>query len=408
MTTFKSVFYHIYTCGVRRIVYICKNPHEDFRHTRKPRLFSSICGREMVKVSLLLCFLGLVAFGFVHGSLAAEKIATFELRKGNFSVKLTNWGATIVSVVVPDKNGKLADVVLGYDSVNDYKNDTTYFGAIVGRVANRIGGAQFTLDGKHYKVVANEGKNMLHGGPRGFSDVVWTVKKYMDKGRAPHILFAYKNFDGEEGFPGDLFVTVAYTLIGENQLSVRMKAKALNKATPVNLAQHTYWNLGGHNSGDILSEEIRIFASNYTPVDSQLIPTGKIVPVKGTPYDFLKSHPISSNINKLVNGYDINYVLDGSAGNKLKRAAVVHDKKTGRTMELLTSAPGLQFYSSGLLKEVKGKGGFVYRKHAGLCLETQAFPDSVNHPNFPSTIVNPGKTYKHHMLYKFSTAAPSS
>lgn len=187
-----------------------------------------------------------------------------------------------------------------------------------------------------------------------------------------------------------------------------MKAKAVNKASPVNLAQHTYWNLGGHDSGDILSEVVQIFASKYTPVDSQLIPLGNIASVKGTPYDFLKPHPINSNIKKLANGYDINYVLDGHVGEKLKRAAVVHDKRTGRTLELLTNKPGLQFYSGGLLKEVKGKGGFVYRKSAGLCLETQAFPDSVNHPNFPSTIVKPGQTYYHQMMYRFSTSNPFS
>lgn len=208
------------------------------------------------------------------------------------------------------------------------------------------------------------------------------------------------------GFPGDLNVTVGYSLIGDKKLRVTMKAKALNKPNPVNLAQHTYWNLGGHNSGNILSEEIQIFGSHYTPVDSELIPTGKIESVKGTPYDFLEPHKVGSRISKLPSGYDINYVLDGAAGNKLRQAAIVHDNKSGRMMELLTDAPGMQFYTSNSLKNVKGKGGFVYQSHAALCLETQAFPDSVNHPNFPSTIVTAGKTYKHHMLFKFSTPAP--
>lgn len=208
------------------------------------------------------------------------------------------------------------------------------------------------------------------------------------------------------GFPGDLSVTVGYTLVGDKQLRVTMKAKALNKATPVNLAQHTYWNLGGHNSGDILSEEIQIFASYFTPVDSQLIPTGHIVSVKGTPYDFLKPHIVGSRIDKLPHGYDINYVLEAGSGNKMKKVAVVHDKKSGIVMKLTTNQPGVQFYTANSLKNVKGKGGFVYQPHAALCLETQAFPDSVNHPNFPSTIVNPGETYKHHMVFKFSTSAP--
>ncbi|KAJ0099358.1 hypothetical protein Patl1_22150 [Pistacia atlantica] len=230
---------------------------------------------------------------------ATKGVGLYEIKKGNFSVKLTNWGATIISVILPDKNGKLADVALGYDSVKDYMNDTSYIGAIVGRFANRIGGAQFTLNGTHYTLVANEGKNMLHGD-------------------APTIVFAYHSFDGEEGFPGDLYVTVDYTLIGDKKLKVTMKAKALNKATPVNLAQHTYWNLGGHNSGNILSEEIQIFGSYFTPVDSKLIPTGKFAFVKGTPYDFLKPHKVGSRISKLPTGYDINYVLDGGAGSKLR------------------------------------------------------------------------------------------
>lgn len=182
-----------------------------------------------------------------------------------------------------------------------------------------------------------------------------------------------------------------------------MKARALNKPTPVNLAQHAYWNLGGHNSGDILSNEIQIFGSHITTVDSNLIPTGKIAPVKGTPYDFLKPYIIGSKIKDLPSGYDINYVLDGVAGHEMKRAAVVHEKKSGRVLELLTNAPGLQFYTGNFLKDVKGKGGYVYQQHGALCLETQAFPDSVNHPNFPSTIVSPGKPYRHYMLFKFST-----
>jgi len=209
------------------------------------------------------------------------------------------------------------------------------------------------------------------------------------------------------GFPGDLFVTVSYTLLGNNQLSVTMKAKALNKPTPVNLAHHTYWNLGGHNSDDILSNEVQIFGSHITVVDSHLIPTGKFASVKGTPYDFLKPYTVGSRIKKLPTGYDINYVIDGGVGHKMKPTAVVHEKKSGRVLELSTNAPGVQFYTGNFLKDVKGKGGFVYQPHAALCLETQAFPDSVNHPNFPSTIVSPGKPYKHYMLFKF-LSKPSS
>lgn len=356
----------------------------------------------MAKFCVLLCFSLLLIFGFpAIGSATKEEVGMYELKKGNFSVKLTNYGAHIISLLLPDKYGKLADIVLGYDTIKEYKNDSSNFGATVGRVANRIAGAQFTLNGTLYKLVANEGKNMLHGGPKGFSTVVWEVKKYSPEGRTPCIVFAYRSFDGEEGFPGDLHVIVGYKLLGDNKLRITMKAKALNKATPVNLVNHAYWNLGGHNSGDILSEEIQIFASHYTPVDSKLIPTGEIVTVKGTPYDFLKPTTIGSKINKLTNGYDINYALDGSGNDKLKKAAIVHDKKSGRMMEILTNQPGVQFYTSNTLHQ-KGKGGFVYEPHAALCLETQGFPDSVNHPNFPSQIVNPGTYYKHQMLIKFS------
>ncbi|KAH0973727.1 hypothetical protein GBA52_025883 [Prunus armeniaca] len=270
----------------------------------------------MAKICVLLCFILLAASGFanVSGSEPKEKkVGIYELKKGDLSVKFTNWGATIISLVFPDKNGKLADVVLGYDTIKEYTNDTSYIGAIVGRVANRIGGAQFTLNGTHYKLVANEGKNILHGGLIGFSDVVWKVQKYQNEGDAPHIVFTYHSADGEEGFPGDLLVTVSYTLLGDKQLSVKMKAKALNKPTPVNLAQHTYWNLGGHNSGDVLSQYIKICASQITLVDSHLIPTGKFASVKGTPYDFLNRKPLwqQDQHGHGQRSTDINYLLDG-------------------------------------------------------------------------------------------------
>ena len=203
------------------------------------------------------------------------------------------------------------------------------------------------------------------------------------------------------GFPGAVLATVRYALIGNNQLSITVKAKALNKPTPVNLMQHAYWNLDGHNNGDILSNVVQIFGSQITLVNSDLAPTGKFGPLKGTPYDFLEPQLIKSKINGLANGYDMNYVLDGGVGHKLKKAAVVHDLKLGRVLELSTT-PGMQFYTSNTL-DIKGKGGFEYKPHATLCLETQAFPDSVNHPNFPSTIVRPGKPYRHCMLFKFST-----
>ncbi|KAJ8775117.1 hypothetical protein K2173_020121 [Erythroxylum novogranatense] len=357
----------------------------------------------MAKFYMISSLALLLVIGFVSGfATKNDEIGIYDLKKGNISLKLTNYGGHVISIFVPDKHGKRADIVLGYDSISEYKNDSSYFGATVGRVANRIAGAKFTLNGTLYKLVPNEGKNMLHGGPKGFSKVVWKVKRHEPEGHAPYIVFSYKSHDGEEGFPGELQVIVRYTLLHNDRLSILMKAKALNKATPVNLANHAYWNLGGQNSGDILSEEIQIFGSHYTPVDNQLIPTGKIESVDGTPYDLLKPTIIGSKIQKLPNGYDINYALDGSGGKRLKKAAIVHDKKSGRVMQLYTNQPGLQFYTSNSLTQ-KGKGGFVYKPHAALCLETQGFPDSVNHPNFPSQIVTPGKTYKHVMLIKFST-----
>ncbi|CAK9155694.1 unnamed protein product [Ilex paraguariensis] len=352
----------------------------------------------MANMSLICLFL-MIALLFVNVSEAEEEIRVYELKNREFSVKITNYGATVLSVILPDKHGKFNDVVLGYDSIEGYKNDSTYFGALVGRVANRIGGAHFTLHGIQYKLPANDGNNTLHGGFRGFSDVIWTMKSYK---KDSHITLTYNSVDGEEGFPGDLSVMVTYMLIERNKLAIKMEAKSLNKATPVNLASHTYWNLGGHNSGDILSHTIQLFASKITPVNDELIPTGEIATVKGTPYDFLHPRSIRSKFNDLPSGYDINYVLDSSSNKHLKKVAVVEEGKSGRKMELWSNQPGVQFYTSNMLKDTKGKGGYVYSKYGAFCLETQGFPDSVNHPNFPSQIVNPGETYKHVMVYRFT------
>ncbi|KAL8160955.1 hypothetical protein V2J09_012444 [Rumex salicifolius] len=322
---------------------------------------------------------------------ALKEVGIYELKKGDLSLKLTNYGATLISLQIPDKNGKFDDVVLGYNSVKDYYNDSTYFGAVVGRVANRIGGAQFTLNGVRYKLKPNQGKNMLHGGVKGYSRVVWSVEKYSPKGRSPYITFAYHSYDGEE--------------VRDKELLVQMSAKALNKATPVNLAQHTYWNLGGQNSGNILSHKVQIFGSKITPVDKTLIPTGEFMPVKGTPYDFLKPRTVGSRIGKIPGLYDINYVLDvgqGRNASSLKHAAVVEDTKSGRRFELWTNEPGVQFYTGNYLVDVAGKGGSVYGPNAGLCLETQDYPDAVNQPSFPLEIVSRGETYVHYMLFKFS------
>ncbi|KAG4932767.1 hypothetical protein JHK87_046769 [Glycine soja] len=276
---------------------------------------------------------------FIKAHKHHKKIGFYELKRGDLRLNLTNYGATIISVITPDKHGKLADIVLGYDSIDSYKNDTVYFGALIGRVANRIRGAKFTLDGKTYKLPANDHGNTLHG------------------------------------FPGKLKVSVTYMLIGRHKLAVKMIAKPVDKATPVNLAQHTYWNLRGHNSGDILSHTVQIFGSHITPVDRLLIPTGEIISVKGTPYDFLEPKKVGSQIQEGL--YDMNYVLDKSFKKHLSKVVVVTDPVSRRKLELWSNQLGLQFYTSGQLNATKGKDGAVYRKHAGIALETQGFPDSV-------------------------------
>ncbi|CAN1248651.1 Galactose mutarotase [Linum perenne] len=367
------------TAAAEQVVHIYKPL---IRRRKKKKTDKKIKSSEMGKfilmiVLLCLSLLVVVAYGSSSSS-SEEKIGIYELKKGNMSLRVTNYGAHVISLVIPDKYGKLKDVILGYDTAVAYKqNDTTNFGATVGRVANRIGGAQFTLNGTLYKLVPNEGNNILHGGPVGFGKVVWKVKDYQPNASRPFIVFQYKSPDGDQGFPGDVVALVKYTLMEHRQLSIKMKARALNKATPVNLANHAYWNLAGHDSGDILSHELQIFASHYTPVNDHLIPTGKIDSVVRTPYDFITPK---------------------------SKAAVVHDTKSGRVMELFTNQPGVQLYTSGQLVDTKGKGGVVYKKHGGLCLETQGYPDAVNHPNFPSTIVTPSNPYHHSMLLRFSTS----
>ncbi|OEL16450.1 Aldose 1-epimerase [Dichanthelium oligosanthes] len=342
---------------------------------------------------------------------AAERkvVGVHELKRGDFSIKVTNWGATLMSVILPDSKGNLDDVVLGYDTVAEYVNGTAYFGGLIGRVANRIAGARFTLDGKAYRLYRNDGNNSLHGGHHGFSKVIWTVKERIG-GDSPYITLYYHSFDGEQGFPGDLDVYVTYQLSPPHVLSVRMNATARgNKATPVNLAHHAYWNLGGHGSGPILGETVQILASRYTPVDAALIPTGALAPVAGTPYDFRAPAPVGSDarlgelLRRGVAGYDTNYAVDGATTDgSLRPVAHVRDGATGRAMELWADQPGVQLYTANGLRGVRGKGSSVYERYGALCLETQGFPDAVNHPSFPSQIVRPGQVYRHDMVFTFS------
>jgi aldose 1-epimerase len=316
---------------------------------------------------------------------------------------IISYGGIITKLQVPDKNGKLGDVVLGFDRLEDYLKGHPYFGAICGRVANRIARAKFTLDGKEYTLAKNNGPNALHGGKKGFDKVVWKAEPHSAANHVDLVL-SYVSPDGEEGYPGNLSVTVTYRLTADNELRVDYQATT-DKPTPVNLTQHSYFNLAGPPSGDILGHEVMIAADQYTPVDDTLIPTGEIKPVKGTPLDFTQPTAIGARIAQLKGdpgGYDHNYVLRGGKG--LRLAAVVTEPKTGRLMEMHTAEPGVQFYTGNFLDgTLKGRDGVVYRKHHGFCLEAQHFPDSVNQPNFPSVILRPGQTYKQTTIYRFST-----
>lgn len=333
-------------------------------------------------------------------AMAAEEI--LELSNGRITAKIAAWGATITSLIVPDARGNLADVVLGFDTLEPYmKGISPYFGCIVGRVANRIKEGKFTLNGVEYSLAINNGPNSLHGGLKGFDKVVWDVVER--KSECPSITFQYHSKDGEEGYPGDVTVRATYSLPDSTTLRLDMEAVAENKATPINLAQHTYWNLAGHNSGDTLDHSIQIWGKHITPVDENTIPTGEIMPVKGTPFDFTTEHKIGARINDVPGGYDHNYVLDsGEEKNGLKHAAKLKDSSNSRTLDLWTDAPGMQFYTANYVDGITGKGGAVYGKHSGVCLETQGFPNAINQPNFPSVVVQPGEKYKHTMLFEFS------
>jgi aldose 1-epimerase len=318
------------------------------------------------------------------------------------TAKVMTYGGIVTELTAPDKAGKFENVVLGFDNLKDYLAGHPYFGAITGRVANRIAGAKFTLDGKEYKLAANDGPNSLHGGKKGFDKVVW--KADAAAGVAGVVLkLTYRSPDGEEGYPGNLSVTVTYELTNDNELKIDYTAKT-DKATPINLTHHGYYNLATPKAGDVLGHELMIAADKYTPTDDKLVPTGKVEPVKGTPLDFTTPTAIGARIDKLKNeprGYDHNYVRRG--GKSLALAARVREPKTGRVMEVYTTEPGLQFYSGNFLSgKEKGHGGVVYRQHQGFCLEAQHFPDSVHHANFPSTILRPGETYRQTTVYKFS------
>nr|XP_043631919.1 galactose mutarotase [Erigeron canadensis] len=327
----------------------------------------------------------------------------FEVNNGSMKLLVSNYGCTITSLFVPDQNGNLSDVVLGFDTLDPYLNRVApYFGCIVGRVANRIKEGKFTLNGTDYTLPINNGPNSLHGGLKGFDKVVWEVVEHK-QGDTPSITFKYRALDGEEGYPGDLSVTATYTLTSKTTLRLDMEAVPENKPTPVSLAQHTYWNLAGHNSGTILDHSAQIFAKHFTPVDETQIPTGEIKPVEGTPFDFTSEKKIGTSIHEVGIGYDHNFVLDcGEEKSGLKHAVKLKDPSSSRVLNLWTNAPGIQFYTANYVNGIVGKGGSVYGKHGAVCLETQGFPNAINQANFPSIVVQPGDKYQHTMVYEFS------
>jgi aldose 1-epimerase len=336
-------------------------------------------------------------FGNTDGQAITEYTLT---NKNGMQLSIINYGGTITKLNVPDKDGKLGDVVLGYDSLSGYlQRANPFFGALIGRYGNRIGKATFTLDGQTYNLDKNDGPNSLHGGNKGYDKVVWTAEKQGDNS----LKLTYHSKDGEGGYPGNLDVTVVYTLTADNSVKIDYTATT-DKATPVNLTNHAYYNLSAGTDSTILNNEIQINADKYTPVDAGLIPTGQIADVKGTPFDFTSSKPIGRDIAQVKGGYDHNWVLN-KKGNTLEKAVTLYHPASGRVMEVYTTEPGVQFYTGNFLngRLANTKGGAKYVQHAALCLETQHFPDSPNQPNFPSTILKPGETYKSTTVYKFST-----
>lgn len=322
---------------------------------------------------------------------------TLTNKKGD-QVKISNYGGTVTSWVSPDKNGNRSSIVLGFDSLSGYLAKPPYFGALVGRYGNRIASGHFKLGDSTYTLAANNGKNHLHGGLKGFDKQVWEAQP---SDSAAALTLSYLSKDGEEGYPGNLKVTVTYTLSDDNELGIDYKAET-DKPTPLNLTNHSYFNLSGDVSRTILDDKLQIYADFYTPVDTTLIPTGELKPVKGTPFDFTSATVIGSRIAQVPGGYDHNFVLNSKDGS-LSKAAVLEDSLSGRKLEVFTTQPGVQFYTGNFLDgSFKTSSGQPINKNAALCLETQHFPDSPNQPGFPSSILRPGEQYHNITRYKLS------
>jgi len=328
--------------------------------------------------------------------------------KSGMEAAIINFGGIVVSLKIPDRSGKVDDVVLGYDQLDGYLTNKAFFGAIVGRYANRIAHGKFVLNGATYNIPKNDGENALHGGIKGFNKRLWTAKD-VSGSHGQALELTYLSADGEEGFPGNLSAKVVYTLTDQNELRIDYSATS-DKETVINLTNHSYFNLTGQGNGNILGHELMIRADRFTPVDATLIPTGELKAVKGTPFDFTKATAIGARINqddeqlKVGKGYDHNWVLNGKGKGALSLAAEAYEPKTGRVLQVLTDQPGVQFYSGNFLDgSIQGKGGKVYNLRNGFCLETQHFPDSPNQPKFPSAVLKPGQQYKTTTVFKFSS-----
>jgi aldose 1-epimerase len=328
--------------------------------------------------------------------------------KAGLSARIMTLGATLQSLIVPDRNGRKEDVVLGYDRAQDYLTRPNYFGVSVGRYANRIAKGKFTLDGKTYTLATNDGPNSLHGGLKGFDKRVWKIDSVSD-GPEAKVVLSYVSADGEEGFPGEMKVTATYSLNEQNELKLEYRATT-SKPTVVNLTNHTYFNLSGNDARDVMGNLVTLNAERFTPVDATLIPTGERRAVAGTPFDFRKATPVGARIRdardqqiRYGRGYDHNFIVDGAAGT-LRPAARVEEPGSGRVLEMRVTAPGIQFYTGNFMDGTFfGKNNRAYRQGDAICLEPGTFPDAPNHPDFPSARLNPGQTYVNTMVYKFST-----
>ncbi|MDL2228880.1 galactose mutarotase [Treponema sp. OttesenSCG-928-L16] len=330
---------------------------------------------------------------------SGKKVHLYVLEAGDLKLSISTFAGSLVSLMVPSKSGHLDDVLLGFSVLEPYLNNKPHFGTTVGRFANRIGGGAFSLNGKDYTLYKNNGKNTLHGGRRGFDKLLWKADAY-EEDDGVFVSLELKSPDGDEGFPGKLKARVSYGLTKSNELIADYQAR-VDAPCPVNLTNHAYFNLAGEGSGDILSHEIMLNASSYIGVDKDLIPTGALVPVEGGPFDFRIRKPIGRDIAAAGGGYDHCFALDGDYG-ELRLCAEVFENRSGRSMRVLTTQPGVQFYTGNFLDGIPGKAGSLYDKHAGFCLETQHYPDSPNQPGFPSAIFGPERDYHEKAVFAFS------